>query len=284
MLASSLGLPLCVDSVTIENIKGLKPVEQATVCVDISVLHTMPNVILASLNGFTTSLARVYVQYLSQTDACSACHGLFHDAVDCERLSWIWKTENFLDDVTHGRRIKGTMDEHSDSEDDAGVVGPCNDKVRVVTPVIKLDMTYDSSIQVAEASRKKRERPRKFTVASSKHVNTVKRGRGRPRKKPVLKISDTSKIVDSPGTKTDCSSKKQLTSKEHLLEDSRRLGLSVVDIKKMVKLERHEHRDEQLQAQTRRSWRRLAKIGEGYFGVALDLFFIYVWSNCLGFL
>ncbi|KAK1379264.1 hypothetical protein POM88_026008 [Heracleum sosnowskyi] len=100
---------------------------------------------------------------------------LFHDVVDCERFSLLWKTENFLDNMdTHGWRINGAMDEYSDP--DGVVIGPSIEKctTKKCTSMINLDMTSHSSIEVAEALRKKRGRPRKSSVASTTPVNAVK--------------------------------------------------------------------------------------------------------------
>lgn len=100
---------------------------------------------------------------------------------------------------------------------------------------------------------------------SSKPLNDVKRGRGRPRKKPILEISATPKIEDPQGTKMACSSQKApLISNEHLLEESRRLGLSVANVKKMAKLEKQEKRAEKWElAKLERRTQRFGKSGKG---------------------
>lgn len=79
MLASSVGKPLKLETTRIENINFLKPVREATTCVEISMLNSRPNLILGSPDALSTFLSRVQIQYLTVFKACDMCHQLFYD-------------------------------------------------------------------------------------------------------------------------------------------------------------------------------------------------------------
>lgn len=87
MLASSVEKPLIVESRTLKNLGSLKPVNDATVCLQMSVLSSRPTFILASLDGSSDSLARVQVKYLNDFEACDVCHRTSHDIMDCEHMT-----------------------------------------------------------------------------------------------------------------------------------------------------------------------------------------------------
>lgn len=107
LLVSSVGNHLKLAPATCDNTERLKPVRAATIWVEMSVMSSRPSLILDSLDGASNSLARVQVLYLTDIEACMACHCLFHEAAGCELLSPICNTDKFLEkmDVNGGELL-----------------------------------------------------------------------------------------------------------------------------------------------------------------------------------